>query len=184
LHQEGNYEIKEIIRYILNNIDYNDKIIDGEPNNIKIGVDFETEYKEYTRKIFINMAKYIISLFEKNGLDFGKHYMNILIKGAKKNKGFFICKCESLSIEEYLLYLFQEKLDKLPIAQNILICSSETSIEEMQSFFYRAILCEYNTLFIIEILESFSSFQHNKIYSYFDKLLSYKFEKSIKEKKK
>ena len=183
LHQEGNYEIKEIIRYILNNIDYKDKIIDGEPNNIKIGVDFETEYKEYTKKIFKNMAKYIISLFEKNGLDFEKHYMNMLIKGAKKNKGFFIYKCESFSMEEYLLYLFQEKLDKLPIAQNILICSSETSIEEMQSFFYRAILCEYNTLFIIEILESFSSFQHNKMYSYIDKLLSYKFEKSIKENK-
>ena len=183
LHQEGNYEIKEIIRYILNNIDYNDKIIDGEPNNIKIGIDYETEYKEYTKKIFDNMAKYIISLFEKNGLDFEKHYKNMLIKGAKKNKGIFIYKCEPISMEEYILYLFQEKLNKLPIAQNILICSSETSIEEMQSFFYRAILCEYNTLFIIEILESFSSFQHNKMYSYIDKLLSYKFEKSIKENK-
>ena len=48
----------------------------------------------------------------------------------------------------------------------------------MQSFFYRAILCDYNTLFIIEILESFSNFQHNKMYSYIDKLLSYKLENS------
>ena len=74
-------------------------------------------------------------------------------------------------------------MDKLPIAQNILICSNETSIEEMQSFLYRAILCKYNTLFIIEILESFSSFQHNRMYSYIDKLLSDKLEKSIKENK-
>ena len=66
----------------------------------------------------------------------------------------------------------------MSIAQNILICSNETSIEEMQSFFYRAILCDYNTLFVIEILESFSNFQNNKIYSYIDKLLSYKLENS------
>ena len=183
MHQEGNYEVNEIIRYILNNIDYNDKIIDGEPYNIKIGSDFITEFKEYTKKIFDYMAKYIISLFEKNGLDFEKHYNNMLIKGTKKSKGIFIYKSETISMEEYILYLFQEKLDRLPIAQNILICSNETSIEEMQSFLYRAILCDYNTLFMIEILESFSSFQLNKMYNFIDKLLSYKLEKS-KEKNK
>ena len=85
-------------------------------------------------------------------------------------------------MEEYILYLFQEKLDKLPIAQNILICSKETSIEEIQSFFYRAILCEYNTLFIVEILESFSNFQHNKMYGYIDKILSIKLENAKKDK--
>ena len=184
LHQEGNCPVKDIIRYILNKIEYDDdKIIDGEPYNIKIGADYETEYKEYTKKIFDYMAKYIISLFDKNGLDFEKHYNNILINGDKKYRGIFIFKCDTISMEEYILYLFQQKLDKLPIAQNILICSNETSIEEMQSFLYRAILCEYNTLFIIEILESFSSFQHNRMYSYIDKLLSYKLEKYIKENK-
>jgi len=169
------------MRYILNKVDYKDEIEDGEPYNIKIGDDYETEYKDYTKKIFDNMSKYIISLFEKNKLDFEKHYENMLIKGEKKYKGIYIFKCETLSMEEYILYLFQEKLDRLPIAQNILICSNETSIEEMQSFFFRAILCDYNTLFIIEIFESFSSFQHNKMYSYIDKLLSYKLEKTKKE---
>ena len=183
LHQEGNYEVKEIIRYILNKTEYDDKIIDGEPYNIKTGADYETEYKEYTKKIFDYMAKYIISLFDKNGLDFEKHYNNMLIKGDKKYKGIFIKKCGTISLEQYILYLFQKKLGKLPIAQNILVCSGETSIEEMQSFLYRAILCEYNTLFIIDILESFSSFQHNRMYSYIDKLLSYKLEKSIKKNK-
>ena len=36
---------------------------------------------------------------------------------------------------------------------------------------------------MIEILESFSSFQHNKMYSYIDKLLSYKLEKYVKDNK-
>ena len=183
LHQEGNYEVKEIIRYILNKIDYKDKVLDGEPFNVKIGEDWETEFKDYTKQIFNNMSKYIISLFEKNGLNFEKHYENMLIKGDKKYKGIYKYKCNDISMEEYILYLFQEKLEKLPIAQNILICSNETSIEEMQSFFYRAILCDYNTLFVIEVLESFSNFQHNKMYSYIDKLLSYKLEKYKKEHK-
>ena len=101
----------------------------------------------------------------------------MIIMGEKKYKGIYIYKCINESIEEIILYLFQEKLRILPIAQNILICSNETSIEEIQSFLYRAILCDYYTLFIIELPESFSKFQQNKMYSYIDKLLSYKLEK-------
>ena len=65
--------------------------------------------------------------------------------------------------------------------------TKETSIEEIQSFFYRSILCEYNTLFLVEITKSFSDFQYSdfygiiKMYTYIDKLLSYKYEESKKE---
>ena len=183
LHQEGNCEVLEIIRYILNKIDYEDKIKDSEIYYMKIGIDYESEYKYYSKKIFDNLSKYIISLFKKNNLSYQKHYENMLIKDEKKYKGFYIFKCENLSMEEYILYLFLEKLEKLPIAQNILICSRETSTEEIQSFFYRAILCPYNTLFVIEILQSFSNFQYNKMYSYIGKILTYKVENFEKEAK-
>jgi len=96
----------------------------------------------------------------------------MLIKGEKKYKGIYILKCENISMEQTILHLFKKNLEKLHIAQNILICNNETSIEEMQSFFYRAILYDYNTLFVIEVLESFSNFQHNKMYSYINKLLN------------
>ena len=183
LHQEGNCEVLEIIKYILNKTDYKDKITDGDTYNKKIGEDFENDYKDYTIQIFDNMSKYIISLFEKNDLDYEKHYNNILIQEKNKYRGFYIKKCKIISMEEYIIYLFKEKLNKLPIAQNILICSNETSIEELQSFLYRAILCEHNTLFIIEILKSFTNFQHNRMYSYIDKLLTYKFENSENKNK-
>jgi len=100
-----------------------------------------------------------------------------------KDKGISIKKCIKISMEEYILSLFIKKLGKLPIAQNILVCSNETSIEEIQSFFYKAILCEFHTLFVVEIFKSFSNFQHNKMYSYIAKLLSIKFEKYKKENK-
>ena len=183
LHQEGNCKVLEIIRYILNEVDYRYKIKDGEIYYMKISRYYESECKYHTKKIFENLSKYIISLFKKNNLSYQKHYENMLIKGEKKYKGFYIFKCENLSMEEYILYLFQEKLEEIPIAQNILICSSETLTEEMQSFFYRAVLCDYNTLFVIQLLESFSNFQYKKMYSYIDKILTYKLENSEMETK-
>ncbi len=49
---------------------------------------------------------------------------------------------QSPSMEEDIVQIFLDKLGKLPIAQNILIPSEETSEEEMQAFFNRAILCK------------------------------------------
>ncbi len=182
-HQGGNYEISEMIRYILNKISNKDKIEDGDLYNESLGEDYEDQYNDYTKKIFEHISKYLISLFKKNDSNFQKHYENMKIKEENKFKGISIKKCEKISMEEYFLFLFMEKIDKLPIAQNILICSNETSVEEIQSFLYRAILCESNTLFAVEILESFSNFQHNKMYSYIYKLLSIKLEKYKKENK-
>ena len=185
-HQGGSYGISEMIRYILNKTSNKDKIQDGDLYNESLGEDFEDEYKDYTKKTFEQISKYLISLFKKNDSNFQKHYDSMKIKEEYNNKfkGIYIEKCEKISMEEYILGLFLKKLDKLPIAQNLLICSNETSIEEIQSFLYRAILCEFNTLFAIEILESFTNFQHNKMYSYIDRLLSIKLEKYKKQNEK
>ena len=184
-HQEGNLEIYEIKRYILNKTSTFDKVEEAKDiNNIAIAED-EQEYRDNTKDIFESISDYLIDLFNTNGINFDKHYEKMKIN--KENiKGISIYQCTEKSMEEYILNLFNDYLDQLPIAQNVLICSKETSIEEMQSFLYRAILCEYNTLFVIEILKSFSNYQHNKMYGYIDKLLSIKLEKfkRINEDKK
>ena len=182
-HQAGNCEISEMIRYILNKTGNKDIIKDGKLNNITLGEDFEDQHNYYSKRIFDCISDYMTSLFINNDLDLNKHYEKMQILDKNKYKGIFIKKCEKISMEEYILGLFIEKLEKLPIAQNILVCSNETSIEEIQSFFNRAILCDNNTLFAVEILESFSNFQHNKMYSYIDKLLSIKLEKYKKGNK-
>ena len=175
-HQGGGYEIPEILRYILNKSSNKDKIKDGELSNLSLGDDYEEQYHDHTEKVFESISKYLISLFQNNNLGFNEHYGNIKIKEENKYKGISLRKCENESIGQYILNLFINRIGKLPISQNILICSKETSIEEIQSFLYRAILCDYNTLFTVEILNSFSNFQHNKMYSYIDKLLSIKLE--------
>jgi len=52
LHQEGNCKIFEIMRYILNKTDNQDKIQEGQIYNEPIGEDYENEDKDYTKQIF------------------------------------------------------------------------------------------------------------------------------------
>ena len=70
-----------------------------------------------------------------------------------------------------------DKLGKLPIAQNILIANKETSPEEIQAFLYRAILSNYNILYVVEINNSFSEYQQGIMNSHISNILSEKYKK-------
>ena len=107
----------------------------------------------------------------------------MLIKEKNKYKGIYIHDCKNESMELFILEIFLDKMEHLPISENILICNNETLIQEIKDFFYRAILCDYNCLFVVEINDSFSEYQQNIMISNIDKLLSLKYEK-IKELKK
>jgi len=174
-HLDGEASIFEIMRYILNKANNKENIIEGEVSNPKIADDYVEQYKKYNYKSFQNISNYITSLFEKNETSLQKHYENMLIKNKNKYKGFYLHKCENGElIEDFILNIFLDKIGHLPLAQNVLIFSEETSPEEIQAFFYRSILCDYNTLFVVELNNSFSDFQQNIMYSYIDSILSYK----------
>lgn len=98
-------------------------------------------------------------------------------------KGIYLHECQNNTKEKYIIYLFWNKLKELPIAQNLLITSKETSSEEIQSFLHRAILCNYNTLLVVEINDSFSEYQQSIMNSYIDQLLTYKNQKYNEETK-
>ena len=182
-HLNINFEISDILRYILNETEYNNKIQDGNVQCPLKTIDYVNAYKLYNSNILENIRNYICSLFHNNKKDLTNHYKEMIIFERNKYKGIYLHKCKDLSKEEYIVYLFYEKIGRLPIAQNILICNKETSIEEIQSFLYRALLCDYNTLFIVEINESFSDFQFNKMKNYINESLSYISEKYKMENK-
>ena len=174
-HLEDESRVNEIERYILNISGSEDKIIDGEKCNAHQEVDYVGQYKLYISQTFDNISDYIISLFKNNNSSLEKHYKKMLIKGEAKYRGFYLYKCEQdESMEEFIINTFIDKIKYAPVSQNILFTNEETSPEEMQSFFYRAILCDYNTLFIVEINDSFSEFQQNIMNYYIDSILSYK----------
>ena len=174
-HLNGGDCAYDILRYILNKIYNKEDIINGEVINQKKTYNFKEEYKLYTDNLFMNISHFINSLFEKNGTSLQKHYEKMLIKTSNKYKGFYLHKCENgESMEEFIINIFLEKIGHLPLAQNILIMNKEVSPEEIRAFFYRAILCDYNTLFVVEIDDSLSNYQQNIMYDIINPILSYK----------
>ena len=90
----------------------------------------------------------------------------MLIKEENKYKGIFIHEFpEEKSIFKFTYELFLRKLGQKPIAPNILFINKETSLEEIQTLLYRAILYNFNTLFAIGINESLNDYQQYIIYN-------------------
>ena len=174
LHLENKIDIDEILRFILNETNNKNKIIDCDILQKKLEKNYLEHYINITQNSFTNISNYIASLFEKNNTSLQKHYEKMLFKGENIFKGIYLKICENESKEEFILKLFMDKIGLLPIAQNILYCGKETSFEEMQAFFNRSILCEYNTLFLVVINNSFSNYQQNIMFTYINKLLLYK----------
>ena len=139
-HLETGYKIDSFLRYILNNAD-NNKIIKEGRRGIERSVnDWTKHYEEYEQDSFKNISSYITTLFENNDKKLDEHYQRMAINPKNEYKRIYLHECETNKMEEFIIKLFWDKLTKLPIAQNVLITSKETSEEEMQSFFHRAIL--------------------------------------------
>ena len=172
----GSFEkVIDIFKYILNK-NNDDKIKTSKPSNPQI-IDFVKNYTDYNSKSFENIFNYFITLFEANNTSLQKLYDSMLMIEHNKYKGVYLHECEENSIGKFIYELFLQKIGQNPIAQNILISSKETSTEEIQAFLYRALLCDYNTLFVVEINESLSDYQQGIMYNFLDELLIYKMEK-------
>ena len=182
-HLEENYKIDSFLRYIINNTDNNIPIEEGIKVVKRNVNDYIKQHNLYNRNSLDSISDYITSLFKKNGKTLEDHYerMKIISKGFK---GIYLLECETNSMEEDIINLFWENIKELPIAQNVLITNKETTSEEIQAFFHRAILCDYNTLFVVELNDSFSEFQQSIMNSYIDNLLSYKNNKYNEETNK
>ena len=126
----------------------------------------ESEFKTFSDKSFINEREdmfYNIERFLEIILkkEYGHFYLDniykdTLIKENKENqyKGVYLYLSDKLEKDLFLIYKYLTKNN--PVAQTILLCNKETTTEELTSFLFRAILCEFNTCFIvggIELLE-------------------------------
>ena len=182
-HLDGNHEIFPLLRYILNDTD-KENIEEGDKKNVHSTTDYINYYSLFNKEIFENISNYVKSFLKKNKTSLEEHYINMRIKKEYTLKGIFVHKSESESMEEDILQLFLDNINRPPIPQNILITNKETSYEEVQAFLNRAILCRYNTLFAIVINESFSLDQQKDLNRLISKLLSYKNEYFNKREKK
>ena len=96
---------------------------------------------------------YLNQILKLNKLTLDIIYKPTLIiqKNLNIRSGVFTYVCEKPEKNIFQIYKFLTGNN--PIAQNILLCNKMTSNEEITAFLYRAILCDFNSCFIVGGLE-------------------------------
>ena len=173
-HLASGVNIDSFLRYILNFTDNIKPIKEGYRAVTRKAKDYIKFFDKYNEESLENISSYITSLFNFNNITPEKHYDNIKIIPENKYKGIYSYECENNTMEKCIINLFWDNIYGLPVAQNVLITNKETSEEEMQAFFHRAILCKYNTLFVVEINDSFSIHQQTIMNNAINNLLTFK----------
>ena len=173
-HLESGISIDSFLRYILNITDNNKQIHEGYRAMGRKVQDYIKYYEKYNEESLENISSYITTVFKNNEITPEKYYDDIKIIPINGYKGIYSYECKKNEMEKNIIYLFWNNIFGLPVAQNVLITNNETSPEEIQAFFNRAILCKYNTLFVVEINDTFSIHQQSLMNNYLNDLLSYK----------
>ena len=71
----------------------------------------------------------------------------------KNYKGIYIIESEQYSYEIHILKWFYKLTNNLPLPFTLLICTNDTSEEELTSFLYRVFYCQSNILFFLQNIE-------------------------------
>ena len=66
-------------------------------------------------------------------------------------------------MEKNLFQIYKYLTGNNPIAQNVLLCNKDITKEEISSFLYRAIYCEFNSCFIVAGIELLNNDQKTYI---------------------
>ena len=157
------YDIIPFLNFITNNNIKN--------KDYKMGFNWEEDKDNYN-KVLNNCSKYIKNIFDKNKIELNNIYEISKIQSIPEiqyYQGFYVYSCSQ--VEKDLFQLYKYLTGNIPIAQNILLCNKETSNEEITSFLYRSILCEYHSCFIIGGIESLNFSQKNHFLEILNQLL-------------
>ena len=107
-------------------------------------------------------------IIEKNKDEKRKDEKNKDEKNKDEYKGVYLHISEKLEKNLFQIYKYLTK--NTPIAQNILLCNKETTIEELTAFLYRSILCPFNSCFIIGGVELLELDKKSKLIELLNKL--------------
>ena len=122
-------------------------------NKIKSNINFV--YNEDKNNIE-NIYDYLDLLFQKSKCDLNQIYdYNKIINNLDLYPGLYKIEknFSERELNTKLLNLYINLTGNPPIKNTLLICNEETTFEEIKAFFFRAIFCEYNSLFVISNLE-------------------------------
>ena len=161
-------EIKKIspfLKYLTNNLIKEENIYFNYRSKENLYEDVINNIEDYLDKILL-----------KNNLTIEDIYKNSLILSKGKAydfKGIFLYLCnQSNQIDNDLFQIYKYLTDNIPISQTVLLCNKETTNEELIAFLYRAILCEFNSCFIIRGIELLEFDKKSKLVEILNLLLS------------
>ena len=95
--------------------------------------------------------KYLTEILKVNNLSLENILSSTIINRKENYEGFYMYQCKKLYIN--LLQIYKYLTGNLPVAQNVLLCNNNTYKDEIFTFMYRAIKCEFNSCFIIAGVE-------------------------------
>ena len=158
-------KISPFLKYLTNNLIKDENI------------DFNYRSTENLYEDLINnIENYLKQILLKNHLTIEDIYKDSLIKSKGKGydfRGVFLYLCnQSNQIDKELFHIYKYLTQNIPIAQTVLLCNKETTNEELVSFLYRAILCEFNSCFIIRGIELLEFDKKSKLVEILHFLLS------------
>ena len=131
--------------HLLNLVSLN-KILDTE---------IEYEYNDETDNIE-NINIFLEKLFEKNNINLEEIYnRNKVMEECDLKPGLYrkIKGGDYIDLLNNILNIYFNLTGNAPIINTLLICNEDTNIEQIRSFLYRAIFCEYPALFLISNME-------------------------------
>ena len=131
------------------------------------------------QSIIKDCENYLRQILINNSLDLKDIYSTSLIDKDYKCIGlktYYVTNIEYLERDLFLIYRYMTK--NFPISQNILLCAKETSNEELTAFLYRAILCEFNSCFILGGIEYLEDDRKSTICKLLNNLIAKKEMKS------
>ena len=105
---------------------------------------------------FENINLYLNELFLKYKITNRELYSkNKVLPELKLKPGLYrkIKVGDNNDLIDYILNIYQNMTENIPILNTLLLCNEETSIDKIESFLYRALLCEEPILFIISNME-------------------------------
>ena len=129
--------LNNILKYVTNDNNKN------EVTEIEIN-DEESQLKN----MFEDVNIYLNKLLKINFVDLKKIYKKAIVLENNK-KGIYSHSCLSENIEKNAIYCSLNLTGNFPLAQTVLYCNNSTSEEEITSFIYKSIKCEFNVLFIL-----------------------------------
>ena len=104
------------------------------------------------KSMIIEMNNFLKECLEFNHINEKDLYSKNLIKHEFTEKikpGFYSWCADEINLEMQIISVYKKLTGNLPLSITLLLCTKETNEEEITSFIYRALLCNYRALFII-----------------------------------